>query len=319
MSIKKIKIGIVMDPIGSISPKKDSSLAMLLEAEKRQYEIYYMEQKDLYLIKGIAKANSLIINVKDDDKSWYDIQKKITINLGDLDVILMRKDPPFDMEFIYTTYILERAENQGALVINKPNSLRDMNEKVYTAWFPDCAPLTLVTRSMTEMKSFLNEHKKVVIKPLDGMGGRSIFVVNHDDGNANVIIETLTDHGSRFAMSQVYVPEIKQGDKRILLIDGEPVPYSLARIPSADDNRGNIVMGASVEGRNLTEQDYIICKKIGPILKKKGVLFCGIDVIGDYLTEINSTSPTGIRELDRFFDLNIAGLLFDAIENKIKQ
>ena len=260
MSIKKIKIGIVMDPIRSISPKKDSSLAMLLEAEKRQYEIYYMEQKDLYLIKGIAKANSLIINVKDDDKSWYDIQKKITINLGDLDVILMRKDPPFDMEFIYTTYILERAENQGALVINKPNSLRDMNEKVYTAWFPDCAPLTLVTRSMTEMKSFLNEHKKVVIKPLDGMGGKSIFVINHDDGNANVIIETLTDHGSRFAMSQVYVPEIKQGDKRILLIDGEPVPYSLARIPSADDNRGNIVMGATVEGRNLTEQDYIICK-----------------------------------------------------------
>ncbi|MFQ3334451.1 MAG: glutathione synthase, partial [Woeseiaceae bacterium] len=179
------------------------------------------------------------------------------------------------------------------------------------------APLTLVTRSMTEMKSFLNEHKKVVIKPLDGMGGRSIFVVNHDDGNANVIIETLTDHGSRFAMSQVYVPEIKQGDKRILLIDGEPVPYSLARIPSADDNRGNIVMGATVEGRNLTEQDNIICKKIGPILKEKGVLFCGIDVIGDYLTEINSTSPTGIRELDRFFNLNIAGLLFDAIENKI--
>ena len=319
MSKLKLKIGVVMDPIGSISPKKDSSLAMLLEAKKRHHEIYYMEQKDLRLIKGEAKANASIIDVHDDDASWFNIKEEAAINLADLDVILMRKDPPFDMEFIYTTYILERAEDQGVLVINKPNALRDMNEKVYTAWFPDYAPTTLITRSMSEIKSFLEIHNKIVIKPLDGMGGKSIFVVKQSDRNANVIIETLTDYGSRFAMSQVYVPEIKQGDKRILLIDGVPVPYSLARIPSADDNRGNLVMGATGEGRKLTKQDKLICEKIGPVLREKGVLFCGIDVIGDYLTEINSTSPTGIRELDNIYNINIAGLMFETIEKKLTQ
>ena len=317
MSEKKIKLGIVMDPIETIDPKKDSSLAMLLEAKKRNYEIYYMQQQNLKLIEDQALANTSIIDVFDNNKEWFKTSKVIELNLKELDVILMRKDPPFDMEFIYTTYILDRAEQQGALVVNKPSALRDMNEKVYTSWFPECAPPTLITRSMKEMKSFLKKYKKLVIKPLDGMGGKSIFVLNESDKNTNVILETLTDHGTRYAMSQLYIPEITKGDKRILLIDGKPIPYALARIPPEDDNRGNLVMGAKGEGRVLTEKDKMICESIGETLRNKGVLFCGIDVIGDYLTEINSTSPTGIKELDRIFDINIASVLFDAIEKKL--
>jgi len=314
---KKIKLGIVMDPIETIDPKKDSSLAMLIEAKKRNYEIYYMQQQDLKLIDDQALANTKIIDVFDNNREWFKTSKDIELNLKELDVILMRKDPPFDMEFIYTTYILEKAEQKGVLVINKPSALRDMNEKVYTSWFPECAPPTLITRSMKEMKSFLNKHKKLVTKPLDGMGGKSIFVLNESDKNTNVILETLTDHGTRYAMSQLYIPEIKKGDKRILLVDGKPIPFSLARIPSEDDNRGNLVMGAKGEGRDLTKKDKMICKSIGETLRNKGVLFCGIDVIGDYLTEINSTSPTGIKELDRIFGINIASILFDSIEKKL--
>jgi glutathione synthase len=225
----------------------------------------------------------------------------------------MRKDPPFDMEYIYSSYILERGEAGGALVVNKPQSLRDMNEKAYTAWFPDCAPRTLVTRSMADMKQFLSEHHRIVIKPLDGMGGRSVFVVVEGDNNANVIFETLTDNGRRFAIAQAFIPEISNGDKRILLVNGEPVPYALARIPAKGENRGNLVMGAVGEGRELTERDRWICSRVGPVLKERGVIFAGIDVIGDWLTEINVTSPTGIRELDARFGINIAGTLFDAI------
>ena len=306
-----------MDPIETIDPKKDSSLAMLIEAKKRNYEIYYMQQQDLKLIDDQALANTKIIDVFDNNREWFKTSKDIELNLKELDVILMRKDPPFDMEFIYTTYILEKAEQKGVLVINKPSALRDMNEKVYTSWFPECAPPTLITRSMKEMKSFLNKHKKLVTKPLDGMGGKSIFVLNESDKNTNVILETLTDHGTRYAMSQLYIPEIKKGDKRILLVDGKPIPFSLARIPSEDDNRGNLVMGAKGEGRDLTKKDKMICKSIGETLRNKGVLFCGIDVIGDYLTEINSTSPTGIKELDRIFGINIASILFDSIEKKL--
>ena len=318
MSAKNRRLGIVMDPVQSITPKKDSSLAMLLEAERRGYEIHYMLQADLRLLEGQALARSHLLRVRDDNESWFDLGAEQEIALGDLDVILMRKDPPFDMEYVYTTYILERAELAGALVVNRPQALRDMNEKVFTAWFPDCAPITLVTRSMADMKAFVKQHGKVVVKPLDGMGGKSIFVIEQGDNNANVIIETLTDNGSRFAMAQVFVPEIRDGDKRILLIDGEPIPYSLARIPSADDNRGNLVMGAAGEGRELTAHDREICARVGPVLRENGVIFCGIDVIGDYLTEINSTSPTAIRELDRLFDLSIAGTLFDAIESRLR-
>ena len=306
-----------MDPIAAITPKKDSSLAMLLEAQRRGYELHSMLQKDLKLVAGLAIGRSRLLNVRDDPEHWFDEGDEREIDLGDLDVILMRKDPPFDMEYIYTTYILERAEVAGALIVNRPRALRDMNEKVYTAWFADCSPRTIITRSMADMKSFVEEHKKVVVKPLDGMGGRSIFVINHGDNNANVIIETLTDYGTRFATAQVFIPEISEGDKRILLIDGEAIPYSLARIPPADDNRGNLVVGAVAEGRELSQRDRWICDRVGPVLKEKGVLFCGIDVIGDYMTEINSTSPTGIRELDKIFDLNIAGTLFDAIEKKL--
>jgi len=248
------------------------------------------------------------------------------MDLGGLDVILMRKDPPFNMEYVYTTYILDRASLAGALIVNAPQALRDMNEKAYTAWFPECTPLTLVTRSMEQMKAFLAEHSRIVVKPLDrivvkpldGMGGRSIFVVGKGDNNANVIFETLTDYGQRFAMAQVYIPEITLGDKRILLVDGEPVPYALARIPSADDNRGNMVAGATTRGQPLSDSDRRICAIVGPVLRDQGVLFAGIDVIGDYMTEVNVTSPTGIRELDREFDLNIAGLMFDAIEKKLR-
>ena len=317
MKRTKYKLGIVMDPISAIDPKKDSSLAMLVEAAKRDYEIYYMEQKDLKLIDGRATAQATIIEIFDDQKKWYESKSNVSIDLKELNIILMRKDPPFDMEYIYTTYVLDKAEENGVLIVNKPQSLRDMNEKVYTAWFPECTPSTLISRSMAEIKLFLKQHKKIVVKPLDGMGGKSIFVVDENDGNANVIIETLTNYGKCSAMAQVFIPEIKDGDKRILLIDGKPVPYALARIPSKDDNRGNLVMGAVGEGRELTERDKLICSKISETLKKKGILFCGIDVIGDYLTEINSTSPTGIRELDSIYNLNIASDLFDVLEKKI--
>ena len=305
MKRTKYKLGIVMDPISAINPKKDSSLAMLIEAAKRDYEIYYMEQKDLKLIDGCATAQATIIEIFDDQKKWYKSKSNVSIDLKELNIILMRKDPPFDMEYIYTTYVLDKAEEDGVLIVNKPQSLRDMNEKVYTAWFPECTPSTLISRSMAEIKFFLGQHKKIVVKPLDGMGGKSIFVVDENDGNANVIIETLTNYGKCSAMAQVFIPEIKDGDKRILIIDGKPVPYALARIPSKDDNRGNLVMGAVGEGRDLTERDKLICSKISETLKKKGILFCGIDVIGDYLTEINSTSPTGIRELDSIYNLSL--------------
>ena len=306
-----------MDPIESITPKKDSSLAMLLEAGRRDYEIHYMLQSDLKILDGAALGRSRLLTVRDDPDRWFEVGTEQQVSLGDLDVILMRKDPPFDMEYIYTTYILERAELAGALIVNHPRALRDMNEKVFTAWFSDCTPVTLVTRSMAEMKKFVEDHRKVVVKPLDGMGGKSIFVINYGDNNANVIIETLTDHGKRFAMAQVFIPEISEGDKRILLIDGEPIPQALARIPTADEHRGNLVMGAVGEGRDLGSRDREICARLGPVLRENGVIFCGIDVIGDYLTEINSTSPTGIRELDRLYDLNIAGTLFDAIEARL--
>ncbi len=316
MAEKALKLGIVMDPIGSITAKKDSSFAMLLEADRRGAEIHYFEQQDLCMLSGTAIGHSTRLAVRDDYDDWFDFGARQELELGDLDVILMRKDPPFDMEYVYTTYILDRARAAGALIVNAPQALRDMNEKAYTAWFPDCTPLTLITRSMAEMKAFLAEHERIVVKPLDGMGGRSIFVVKKGDNNANVIFETLTDYGQRFAMAQVYIPEITQGDKRILLIDGEPVPYALARIPTGDDNRGNIVAGATTRGQELSAADQRICAQVGPVLRDHGVIFAGIDVIGDYMTEVNVTSPTGIRELDREFDLNIAGLLFDAIAGK---
>jgi len=317
MAQNKLRLGVVMDPIATITPKKDSTLAMLLEAERRQAEIHYFEQKDLRLLSGKAFGRSTRLSVRDDLASWFEFGEQADIALSDLDVILMRKDPPFDMEYVYTTYILERAEREGTLIVNAPAALRDMNEKVYTAWFPQCTPATLITRSMREMKAFLAEHGRIVVKPLDGMGGRSIFVVAQGDSNVNVILETLTDYNRRFAMAQVYIPEIKAGDKRILLIDGEPVPYALARIPSGDDSRGNLVAGAVGKGQPLSDRDRWIAAEVGPALRDAGVVLAGLDVIGDYLTEVNVTSPTGMRELDKQFGINIAGLLFDAIEKRL--
>lgn len=317
MPAKTVRLGVVMDPIESITPKKDSSFAMLLEAQRRGMEIRYLQLANLRLRDGVALGTSRSLEVRDNNDDWFTVGEAHEEPLGDLDVILMRKDPPFNMEYIYATYILQRAADAGALVVNRPQALRDMNEKAYTAWFPQCAPATLITRSMADLKAFLKEHGNIVVKPLDGMGGRSIFVVRKGDNNANVIFETLTDYEKRFAMAQIFIPEISAGDKRILLVDGEPVPYVLARIPSADDNRGNLVMGAKGEGRELSRRDREICEQVGPELRRQGVVFAGLDVIGDYLTEVNVTSPTGIRELDRLYDLNIAGRLFDAIDARL--
>jgi glutathione synthase len=318
MSQPRQLLGVVMDPIDTIKPKKDSTLAMLLAAQRRGWDIVYFRQQDLEVRDGAPLGHGARLSVRDDIERWFEIGVAWSGGLEKLDALLMRKDPPFDMEYIYTTYILELAENRGLLVVNKPSSLRDINEKAYTAWFPHCTPPSVVTRSRTALLEFLKQHGKVVLKPLDGMGGRSVFVVAAGDLNTNVIVETLSDDGRRFTLAQRYIPEIAQGDKRVLLIDGEPIDYALARIPAPGDSRGNLVMGARGEGRPLTERDRWLCAQVGPTLAAKGVLFAGLDVIGDYLTEINVTSPTGIRELDRQFDIDIAAKLMDAIDRKLK-
>lgn len=312
-------LGVVMDPIESIQPSKDSTLAMLLAAQSRGWTLIYFRQNDLAVRDGAPLGDGLQIKVYDDTSRWYETGEQWAGALEELQVLLMRKDPPFDMEYIYTTYILELAEERGLLVINKPASLRDINEKVYTSWFPDCAPASLITRNLDELRRFLTEQQKIVVKPLDGMGGRSVFIVTDGELNSNVILETLTDNASKFTLAQRYIPEIAEGDKRILLIDGSPIEYALARIPAPGESRGNLVMGAKAEGRELTQRDRWLCSRVGPILRAKGIVFAGLDVIGDYLTEINVTSPTGIRELDRAFGLNIADTLFDAIDRLLQK
>lgn len=307
-------IGIVMDPISAINIKKDSSFAMLLAAQAKGWTIMYMEQQDLYLSQGKVMASMREVSVTEDPQNWYQLGESTTRQLSDLEAILMRKDPPFDMEYIYSTYLLEQAQSQGVLVVNHPQSLRDANEKLFTAWFPQCCPPTLVTRKKQLMRDFQQQHGDIIIKPLDGMGGSSIFKVSQDDPNFSVIVETLTEQGKKSVMVQQYLPAIKDGDKRILLINGEPVPYALARIPAAGETRGNLAAGGRGEGRPLTERDRWICQQVGPKLREKGLLFVGLDVIGDYLTEINVTSPTCIRELDRQFNLDIAGDLMNCIE-----
>jgi glutathione synthase len=310
-------VGVVMDPIDTIKPKKDSTLAMLLAAQRRGWHCIYFRQGDLAVRDGAPLGHGCRLRVRDDPDDWFEIGEPWRGGLETLDALLMRKDPPFDMEYVYTTYILELAEQRGLLVVNKPASLRDINEKAYTSWFPQCTPPSIITRSREDLLAFLNEHGKIVLKPLDGMGGRSIFVVSAGELNVNVIYETLTDYGTRFTLAQRYVPEIVAGDKRILLIDGVPVEYALARIPAPGESRGNLVMGATPEGRPLSERDRWLCGEVGPVLAAKGVLFAGLDVIGDYLTEINVTSPTGIRELDRQFGIDIAAKLIDAIDRRL--
>ncbi|MGQ0833791.1 MAG: glutathione synthase [Gammaproteobacteria bacterium] len=314
----RIRLGVVMDPIAGVKYEKDSTLAMLLAAQRRGFELEYLVQRDLSLRDGVAFGRMRPLRVRPDPGSWFELGEARVIPLGDLDCILMRKDPPFDMEYIYTTYVLDRAEAAGTLVVNGPQGLRDINEKVYTAWFPQCCAPTLITRDMGEMEAFLREHGKIVVKPLHGMGGRSIFVVETNDKNMNVVFETLTDYGQRFAIAQRYVPDIvKTGDARVLLIDGEPVPHALARIPTPTDNRGNLAAGAKGVGRPLDERERWLAAQIGPPLARRGMLFVGLDVIGGFVTEINVTSPTGIRELDKQFATDIGLLLVQAIERKL--
>jgi len=306
-----------MDPIEGIVPKKDSTLAMMLAAQSRGWQVVYFRQQDLMTRDGCALGHGAILTVRDDVDHWFEMGEAWNGALDGLTALLMRKDPPFDMEYIYTTYILQLAQERGVLVVNDPAALRDINEKAYTAWFPQCAPPSIVSRSAETLRSFLKEQGTVVLKPLDGMGGRSIFVIRDGDLNTNVIIETLTDHGTRFTLGQRYIPEIAAGDKRILMINGKPIDYALARIPAKGESRGNLVMGATGVGQALSERDRWICAEVGPTLVRKGVMFAGLDVIGDYLTEINVTSPTGIRELDRQFGISIADQLMDAIEARL--
>jgi glutathione synthase len=313
-----LSLAVVMDPIAKIKFAKDSTLAMLLAAAARGWKLTYFEQSDLFLRDGVALGHGRPLEVHDDSQKWFTLGEKQVYKLGEFACVFMRKDPPFDAEYIYSTYILERAELQGALVANKPQGLRDMNEKVYTAWFPQCCAPTLITRAASDIKAFAAEHGKIVVKPLDGMGGKSIFVTESGDKNLPVIIETLTDYGQRFAIAQRYLPEIAAtGDSRVLLIDGEPVPYALARIPLPTDNRGNLAAGAKGVGRELTERDRWLAAEIGPALAERGMVFVGIDVIGGFVTEINVTSPTGIRELDQQFGLNIGDMVIAAFERRL--
>lgn len=315
---QRTRLAVVMDPIGAIRYAKDTTLAMLLAAQARGHELWYLTQPDLYLRDGVARGRARPLQVMADPRAWFSLGEPEDTALGDFDAILMRKDPPFDMEFVYTTYILERAQDAGALVVNRPQGLRDMNEKVYTAWFPEfCAP-TLVTRDMGAMSAFAREFGRVVVKPLDGMGGRSIFVVERSDKNFAVVCETLTAGGTRFAMMQKYLPEIVSGgDTRVLVIDGEPAPYALARMPSGEDNRGNLAAGATGVARELTPREREVVAGIGPVLAARGMVFVGLDVIGGFVTEINVTSPTGVREIQKAFGVDIADLFIQAVERRL--
>ena len=312
-----VRVGIVMDPIAGIYYKKDSSLAMLLAAQDRGWTLFYMEQQDLYLNEGKARARMKPLKVFANPEQWFELGAEADTALSDLDVILMRKDPPFDMEFVYTTYLLEQAERDGVLIVNKPQSLRDCNEKLFATQFTQCTPPTVVSRRADVLREFAALHGDVILKPLDGMGGTSIFRHRVGDPNLSVILETLTANGTQQIMAQGYLPAIKDGDKRILMIDGEPVPYCLARIPAQGETRGNLAAGGRGEARPLSEKDRWIAAQVGPTLREKGLLFVGLDVIGEHLTEINVTSPTCIREIDNAFGTNIGALLMDAIERKL--
>lgn len=312
-----IRLGVVMDPIADIYYEKDTTLAILWEAQRRGWKISYMEQKDLFLRDKQVFANTKTLSVFQNPESWFKYEDECCIPLAELNVILMRKDPPFDMEYIYTTYLLEHAERQGVLVVNKPQGLRDANEKMFTTWFPQCCPPTLVTRNMELLREFWQEQQDIVCKPLDGMGGASVFRLRPGDENASVVFETLTAYGSKVAIAQRYIPEVRQGDKRILMIDGEPVRHALARIPAAGELRGNLAVGGHGVAQLLTDRDRWICAEVGPILREKGLYFAGLDVIGDYLTEINVTSPTCMRQIDEQTGTTLGVQLLDSIEQRL--
>ena len=309
-----LDVVVVMDPIGSIKIAKDTTFAMLLEAQRRGHRLHYVRPGGLSLRDGRALAAAAPLRVRDDTAGWYELGDFAGLAFGPGQVVLMRKDPPFDGEYLYDTHILDIAAAAGAQVVNNPQGLRDFNEKLAALLFPQCCPPTRISRDAAELKAFAAEQGKVVLKPLDGMGGRSIFLSQAGDPNLNVILETLTGGGRRLALAQRYLPEIAAGDKRILLVDGQPVDYCLARIPQGDEFRGNLAAGGRGEGRPLSERDRWIAAQVGPEMRRRGMRFVGLDVIGDYLTEVNVTSPTCVRELDAQFGLNIAGQLFDAIE-----
>ncbi len=311
------KVGVIMDPIASIAPYKDSTFAMMLEAQRRGHELWYIESGNLSVRDGLPSAHMNRVEVRDNNDDWYSLGAAQRRSLADLDILLMRRDPPFNMDYVYSSYVLDLAEAAGTLVVNRPQALRDANEKMFTTRFPQCCVPMIITRQSEEIKAFIGQQGLSVVKPLDGMGGESIFQARPDDPNLNVILETITDKGSELIMAQRYIPEITAGDKRILLIDGEPVPYALARIPGEGDFRGNLAKGGRGEGVPLSERDRWICAQVAPELKERGIWFAGLDVIGDWLTEINVTSPTCIRELDAQFGLNIAGQLFDALEARL--
>ena len=311
------KTGIVMDPISEIKTYKDSSFAMLLEAQRRGHELYYMEPKDLFAQDGRVFAIMQKLSVRDNTSDWFSLEPLGNVPLDELDIVLMRRDPPFDMNYIYTTYMLELVEKAGTLVINRPQSLRDANEKFFITHFPQCCVPMVISSESGLIRQFVAEHGHCVVKPLDGMGGESVFQVSDTDLNLNVILETITRHNSRPVMAQRYIDEISAGDKRILIVNGEPVPYALARFAGQGDFRGNLAKGGSSKGVPLSERDRWICSQVAPELKKRGILFAGLDVIGDWLSEVNVTSPTCIRELDAEFGLNIAAGLFEAAEERV--
>ncbi len=311
-----MKLGILMDPISGINTKKDSSFAMLLAAQKRGWDLFYMEMQDIYINDDMPMANMRGLKVEDSVDRWFALSETRKEELASLDIILMRKDPPFDLEYIYATYILEHAERLGSLVVNNPMALRNANEKMFITHFADCIAPTQVSRNMDILLEFIKKQGDTIIKPLDGMAGQSIFRVNDSDHNCKVILESITREGKAYVMAQKFVPEISAGDKRILLIDGEPVPYALARIPADGEVRGNLARGGSGQGVELSDRDRWICDQVGPRLREMGLIFVGIDVIGDYLTEINVTSPTCIRELDSLYNIDIAGQLMDAVQKR---
>jgi len=313
-----VRLGIVMDPIGSIRYKKDATLAMLWEAQARGWQIYYFELKDLFLSDGIAYGNSQLLTVAHDEKAWFSFGEQKTLPLSELDVILMRKDPPFNEEYIHATYLLEYAERSGVFVLNRPQALRDCNEKLFATYFPAFTPPTLVTQSPKQLRDFWLEHEDIVCKPLNDMGGTSVFRLPKHEVNANAIFDNLTHRGSFYAMAQKFIPDIVIGDKRIILINGEPLAHAWLRVPQAGDWRGNHVMGAIGQPTSLSARDLEICAALGPVLRERGLYFVGIDVIGDYLTEINITSPGCVREIDAALGSNISAQLFDLIEHFIK-
>lgn len=311
----KSRLAVIMDPIEKIKIHKDSTFAMLLEAQRRDVESYYIQAEDLYVLDGLPKCQTQAMRVFDDPEHWFELEPKIEMPLADFDVILMRKDPPFNMEYIYSTYVLELAQNLGTQVVNNPIALRNWNEKFSISNFPQCCTPTLITSDMHKIDEFLANHQEIIVKPLDGMGGESIFRLVQADDNKNTILEQVTSKGRKTVMAQTFIPEIEQGDKRILMINGEPVPYALARIPQSGDFRANLAAGGRGVGVPLSDKDRWICGQIGTSLRENGILFAGIDVIGEYMTEINITSPTCIRELDQQYSLNISGMLFNCIDS----